>query len=181
MKFDTFFFDSIPLKWNRKTREIDKSVFWKQAETKQGFQGISEAKGCYIFGLSCAGGLMPYYVGQAKKTFKQEVFGLHQMRIYDKCINNNKGTPVLILVSAMTGKNEFSKANHDKVINWVEDLLISYALERNPKVENSSKTAYWKNVEIPGLWKTGWGKNTKDSNALKRMFFGQQRKKSACK
>ncbi|MDR2577264.1 MAG: hypothetical protein LBC70_00430 [Chitinispirillales bacterium] len=177
MQFETLFFNKIPCTMTKKGyREVTPSTFWAQAEKR--FPGISNAKGCYIFGLATSGGgLRPYYVGQATKTFIQEVFAVRKREHYHGCINDKYGTPVLILIPAVTQTGQYVKGKKDRLIDWVETLLIGYALAKNPNLLNRQKTKNLSEAIIPGLLNTPQGKNnTKDSKALKKMLFGETQK-----
>jgi hypothetical protein len=159
---------------------IDISTFWAKAEEIS--EGISEAKGCYIFGLAPSGGApKPWYVGKTTKSFKSEIFTDRNIRIYRECMDEvrKNGAPVIILLKAVTPKKgQNNKANISGLIEWVETFLISWALERNVKLKNSQKTRNWKEVIIPGLLNSPRGAD-KNAVALYSMFFGKGQKRKA--
>ena len=75
--------------------------FWEGVGEKH--PGLPDASGCYIFGIRAGGGATPWYVGQAKKTFRQECFTPHKLLRYNEAlVNLNKGTPILLFLARQT-------------------------------------------------------------------------------
>ena len=72
--------------------------FWKTVEGAA--DGLAAARGCYIFGIRAGKGAKPWYVGQAKRSFKQECFAPHKLVHYNGQISGSKGTPILLLLRA---------------------------------------------------------------------------------
>jgi len=181
MKFEVTFISVQTDQTARGSLRIKESVFWDEAEQK--LEGISRAKGCYIFGLCRSGGApKPWYIGKATKSFKSEVFTYRNKGIYRDCIDDTKrGVPVLILLTAKTEKGSIAQGNNalKETIDWVETHLIQAALKRNSNLKNLQKTNYLKKVVIPGLLNSGRGNDGEDGNALRKMFKGikKQRQK----
>jgi len=174
MKFKPVFI-AIPFhspKKNVKTFKIDE--FWENAEKES--SGIADARGCYVFGLQAAGGIKPYYVGKTSgQSFKYEVFTADKINKYREAMDKRKnGTPVLILVQAITPKGKIAQGNK-ALIDWVESRLIESALVRNPKgLINKLKINFPNEVVIPGFWNSPVGAN-KHSKALNAMLFGAKK------
>jgi len=174
LKFDVFL-EKIPCTRSKKGfKIINEPAFWERAEER--YPGISSAKGCYVFGLSAAGGMKPHYVGKATKTFKQEVFAAGKRNHYLKCMNDKSGTPIIILIAAITNKGQLAQGVRDGAIAWIEEMLINSALLRNPDLINRQKIAYAKSIIIPGFMNTVQGQsNHSGATALRNMFFGTRR------
>jgi hypothetical protein len=180
MKFEPVFIKvpCQPVAKKGSTPKIDDTAFWKEAEKES--EGISGAKGCYIFGLSRGGGApKPWYIGKATK-FKGEVFSHRNIGIYRECMDDTiKGAPVIILLPIKTEKGDFARAaNLDGAIDWVETYLIHAGVKRNPKLKNLQKTGLLKRVIIPGLLGAGQG-SSNHGRALKEMFRGQPKRRHA--
>lgn len=155
-------------------KKLDPDKFWDNAEKVS--SGISDARGCYIFGLQAAGGIKPYYVGKTSgQSFKNEVFTPDKMLKYREAMDKRKnGTPVLVLIQAITQTGKIAKGDTG-LIDWVESRLIESALARNPNdLINKLKTNYPSDVVIPGFWNSPVGAN-KHSKALNAMLFGAKK------
>jgi hypothetical protein len=76
----------------RTIRDVDIDSFWaSHAKYKK-------RRGCYVFSMRTGGGLNPGYVGKTKKSFKQEVFGAHQLtRYYEFMASYKIGRPYFSL------------------------------------------------------------------------------------
>lgn len=128
--------------------------------------GIAERRGCYIFGMRTGRGVLPFYVGQAKKTFKQEVFTPHKTTYYQECLADHlRGLPVLLFLVSPNGRGRPNTA----AINACEQHLIQLAIARNPDLLNVQGTelADW---GISGVLRGGRGKPGAGARALKRML-----------
>jgi hypothetical protein len=116
------------------TRFIEKpeETFWKDLEVGE----INKKKGCYVFGIRSAKGIVPYYVGKATKTFEKEVFTSDKLQKYNSALTDfKKATPVIFFIIQPTRK--WSK----KEISDIEKFLIPIAYLRNPDIKNSSLVA----------------------------------------
>ena len=84
-------------------RQVDRkrlSGFWKNANDAA--SELATATGCYIFGIRAGKGARPWYVGQAKKSFKNECFTPHKLLYYNTAVLKRQGTPIMFLVARMT-------------------------------------------------------------------------------
>jgi len=147
------------------TRKISKGIihldlrkeaikhFWDKAR-KETELPIDTAVGYYIYAVRAGPGIMPWYVGQAKKSFGLEIFSLANQKKYETHFNSNnrKGTPVILFVIRQTpkGKMQDVKLSH-KEADWVEDYLIRCGLNKNPDLLNKQNTLHFTTVTIPGI------------------------------
>ena len=128
----------------------DISAFW--ATNKD----VQSAYGCYVFAIRAGKGYTPGYVGQAKKTFKQELFAPHKLAKYQQFLADYaKGTPVLFLIACPVKKGARNLAH----IADLEDFLIQTAVSVNPDLLNIQGTAQadW---GISGVLRAGQGKRS---------------------
>lgn len=145
------------------------SEFWKIVE--EGDYGLSTASGCYVFGLRAAQGARPWYVGQAKVSFRQECFTPHKLNHYNSVIGGRKGTPILFLVARTTPvKGTFAKKLGRREADWVENMLIRQCLVANKRLLNVSGTAFAKGIVVPGLFRPGRGKPSPDVREFKKLL-----------
>lgn len=143
--------------------------FVKEADTLA--EGLSEACGCYVFGIGTSGakGPRPWYVGKAERqSFEKECFTPHKMAIYNDAIENYvRCLPVLFLYARVVQSGRFSnpsKSTH-RDVGFLENVLIGYALDRNGDLSNIKQTALLRNLKVPGLLNSGQGS---PSNAAQR-------------
>ena len=136
-------------------RRIDENslrVFWNELEKLRAKnKGLASASGCYIFGIRAGKGAKPWYVGQAKKTFKQECFTDHKLVRYNRVLTERKGTPILFLLARRTPTGRFAGKLGSKEADWVEKRLIHHCLDANDGLLNVRDTAFSQEVIIPGL------------------------------
>ena len=83
--------------------EVDKGGLrglWEQVEYAE--FGLAVASGCYVFRMRATSGSRPWYVGQAKVSFRQECFTRHKLNHYNSVIEAKRGIPILFLVARAT-------------------------------------------------------------------------------
>ncbi len=157
MFYETYGEFAVPRKPTPKGKVFDDSKkvlndFWDVVDHE--IPGLSKARGCYIFAIKAGRGIKPWYVGQTKKTFRDECFQPQKKAHYNNVINDTaKGTPVMLLVARHTSekKTKLSKTLPVKEADFVEQLLISSALSANSDLVNTKNTRYIKKIKIPGL------------------------------
>ena len=92
-------------------RKVDRSrlrEFWERANKDA--DELSGASGCYIFGMRAGRGARPWYIGQAKTSFKGECFTDQKREHYNSVLGKRKGTPILFLLARRTPeKRSFQK------------------------------------------------------------------------
>lgn len=124
--------------------------FWLEVEKDQ--QGLSNAKGCYIFATQAAGGYTPWYIGlTSRQNFKGECFQSTKINYYNDGIYEKKGKPVIFLIAYRTNKKKFSNSIARKELDFLESLLIGEALKKNEKLLNKQKTRYLREMIVPRL------------------------------
>jgi hypothetical protein len=136
--------------------------FWNRADVEVE-DGLSGAIGCYIFSIRAGKGSLPWYVGLAEKqSFRKECFSSHKLVHYNNAIAARKGTPLLTLIAKYTPKDKLINptGNEHKDIQFLETMLISNSLSRNPDLYNARDTKMLREMVVPGLLNSPQGKAT---------------------
>ena len=147
--------------FDKGTRRIEKEHIQSFFENKDIQKKIDllNTRGCYIFALRAGKGFTPWYVGQAKKSFKQEIFAIHKKDIYNSVLANKMGTPMMFLIGT-SKKNQFL----EKEIKDLESFLIFWARKANKGLKNQQNNKdTW---GIAGVYNSDIGK---PSTALKNL------------
>lgn len=151
------------------TATASKKNFW--AAVRERAQGLPEARGCYVFVIKARNGSLPWYVGlTTKRTFKGEVLGAHQVNHYNHALSQKIGVkPQLFLLakSTPTGRPPKPSKNVQRDIESLETFLVGIALNRNPKLRNSTGTKFLKRVVVPGVINSPRRPPTKPERAMK--------------
>ena len=142
-------------------------LFWDNVDADN--KGLSTGRGCYIFATRAGGGIKPWYVGQSKGPFRNEVFADHKQKHFNTAFNEVKrGTPVLLLIARCTSMGKLSKVNLAKSeADFIEKMLISHALTQNPYLINTRDTRFPRELKIPGLLNSSRGKQSSSVKALR--------------
>ena len=143
--------------------------FWQKAEAMF-VDGLAGASGCYIFGVRAGRGATPWYIGQAKHSFKQECFTDRNLRRYDKILRQGRGTPILFLLARRTPVGRFQRRLGEAEANRLENLLIDHCLQANSNLLNKRGTAFLKEVRIPGLLNSPPGPYSQEAKSLRRLL-----------
>ncbi len=101
--------------------KADREPFWQYLAPEWG-----DRIGCYVFGLRRAKGILPVYVGQTKKSFRDECFNPSNYEKLHSNLRDRVGTLVLFL----TGYDRARANSNDSVIDDLERYLIESARER---------------------------------------------------
>lgn len=136
-------------------------------------KGISDSVGCYIFSIRAGKGIRPWYVGMAEKqSFRKECFTPHKLLNYNDCLNQRKGTPVLTLIPKFTKTKRLAGrgVNGHRDIRFLENLLISHCLQRNPELLNIKSTKLLKELVLPGVINTPKGRTKEDIKAFQKLI-----------
>ena len=147
--------------------------FWSRVDTELK-DGLSRAIGCYIFSRRAGKGILPWYVGLAEKqSFRKECFTSHKLKYYNDEVISRKGTPLLTFISKYTlgGKLVNPTGNEHRDVQFLEAMLISSCLRRNPNLYNIKDTKLLREMVVPGLLNTPQGK-TPDSVLEFRVLIG---------
>jgi hypothetical protein len=142
--------------------------FWKEDAA------FASCQGCYVFGIRSGGGITPFYVGKATKSFKQEAFTPHKIAKYQQALAaSKKGTPVIFFNAAPTQKGAVNKS----AIAHLETFLIQTAASSNRDLLNvkGTKQADW---AIAGIVRSGVGKPSAAAQKL-GVCLGIKRPKSS--
>jgi hypothetical protein len=136
--------------------------FWLKAETT----AFHTKQGVYVFATRAGKGYRPVYVGKTTKGFKRECFTPHKLHHYAQALSDGeKGSPVMFFI-ALPGKlDKVSK----KVVSEIEDLMIQFAVAKNPNLRNKigAAVADW---SIKGVVRGGKGPKTKTAAAFTTMM-----------
>ena len=128
-------------------------AFWKTVNEE--VNGLSEACGVYLFALQHGTNIKPWYVGKTeKKNFSFECFQATKINYYNDVLVAHPGRPLLFLIPRITATREkFSKPTKSgyRDIEFLETILIGYALEKNPELANVKKTKLLRDMEVPGI------------------------------
>lgn len=129
-----------------------RKAFWKMADSE--YVDISTARGCYIFALRSPNGTMPWYVGKAaSNSFAGECLQPHKIVHYNNSFQGRRYSPQLFFIPKYTAGGKYAaqskNAQHD--IDFLETYLIGLALKRNSELQNIAKTAFLKNMHVPGI------------------------------
>ena len=130
--------------------KLDK--FWEN-------NGLGDKKGVYVLAMrSGKGGIIPYYVGKASKSFKKEAFSPRNRGLYAKVIGKY-GKPYMY----------FIWTNKAECIKELEKEMIQLAYIRNPHLINKQNIKPKWSVEgtING---TKRGKPPKEISEFKKMI-----------
>ena len=132
--------------------------FWEEVQEETGLS-LRDGCGCYVFVTRGGPGYRPWYVGQSKTRFSQEVFALHKRKIYDSVMRdpgNKVGTPYLFLVTRMTPGGKLVKGKlSEREADFIERLIINHAYAKNPGLMNVAGTNFAKKLVIPGVFNDG--------------------------
>jgi len=137
--------------------------FWGQAIARD----MVKKQGCYVFALQASKGFVPWYVGKASKTFKQEIFTDHKIKKYNQLLwEGKKGTPVMFFVALPANLRKVPV----KVINDMEKFLIQSAVLKNEDVLNTHNTKNLPEWSIKGVVRASKGKPSAKSQVFKTMM-----------
>ena len=110
--------------------------------TKRGVKGISNAIGCYVFGLSPSGTPKewPCYVGQsAKQKLVDRIFQqADKPKLYNSIVSEyERARPFIYLLPLLTPAGRIARlGSNTKKIDEAEYLLIGMCLKTNPWLWN---------------------------------------------
>lgn len=139
----------------------EQKLFWDDINERH--PGLDGACGCYVFATRASKGGRPWYVGKAEKqSFGRECFTPDKIVKYNSALRTvKKGTPVMYLYARITsGKQRISKPspNQKRDVDYLEKMLIGFALDRNSNLINIKETALLKGMVVPGLINSPRGK-----------------------
>ena len=130
--------------------------FWENAQ-KHAQKNLRSALGVYVFSGSVPNSYVPWYVGQSKKGFAQEVFNTSNKNKYQSAYSHEMTADkaVVFLITKITPKTgNIAKSLPETEANFVEQEIMGRALAANPRLINSSNTKFRKKGEIRGIINT---------------------------
>lgn len=134
--------------------------FWAQVDAQLDDE-VSMGIGCYVFSVRAGRGVLPWYVGKAEKQpFRSECFAAHKLNHYNNIVASRRGTPFLTLVTKYTPTDRLVKpgSSDHRDIDFLETMMISAAIRRNPEVFNVRDTKLLREMIVPGILNTPQGK-----------------------
>ena len=143
--------------------------FWAQVEEEK--SGLSNAKGCYLFGIKTSGGssIYPWYIGKTLNSFCRECFQPHKIVAYDRSIRRyERANPYLLLIPRLTNRGSLYKGSGALSTNFLEKHLISLGLQANPDLQNKRDTKLYREVRLRGILNSDGGKPSKATTELRR-------------
>ncbi|MEJ0062552.1 MAG: hypothetical protein WDO70_04975 [Alphaproteobacteria bacterium] len=171
MRFETF--GPFPIELNeygnlpRRMRS-----FWNDIE--KGDEGLSHARGCYVFGIKSSGGpsIFPWYIGRTHlQGFRKECFGSHQRSLYLEAINRyDRAVPYLYIAAQITMQDRFYQGKSGASIAFLETYLISLGLQVNKNLLNKQSTKMYREVIMPGILNSSLGNPGRPAMELRQTF-----------
>jgi hypothetical protein len=97
----------------------------------------------------------PYYVGKttAQTGFQGEIFQKHKLAHYSRALQKRK-MGYIFLFPLVTNGGRFSRANNTSgpVVEWLERILIGFALRKNADLQNKRDTKLLREVWVEGVF-----------------------------
>lgn len=93
---------------------------------------FTTCRGVYIFAVKRGTALLPFYVGETSRPFKDEVFEPHKVAHYHTALGNTKRWKASLFLIVQPE----SKKPDVKFIRDIENFLIRVAWQRNPDLCN---------------------------------------------
>jgi hypothetical protein len=170
MRFGTFGPYAIPLDEYRNI-PVSLSDFWEEVDS--GWQGLSGALGCYVFGVVTSGTdrVAPWYVGKTNNQgFASECFTPHKRNHYSEALNHyDRAKPQLYLIAQFTGDGDrLSRGSSGPAIDFLETYLIGLALRANEDLLNKKDTKLYREVVFPGFLNSFPGSPGAPANRLRQ-------------
>ena len=158
MLYLTFGPFDLELRNGRKGTTLDLSSdalrrFWDRVE-EQAERDLRSALGVYVFAGKRSHNYVPWYVGQSKTGFEDEVFNTSNKNKYQTAYSHEMlaDHAVIFLLAKVTPKrNSLAKSLEEKEVNFVEQEIIRRALAANRKLINSDNTGFFRKWEVRGL------------------------------
>jgi hypothetical protein len=161
-----------PFEIENKQKIVDKehqSAYWRDCVDKE-YDGLSLAKGLYLFSLRNAENYNPQYVGMTERDFRTEVFNDRNTVMIFKHFLEERGILCLHLLARPKQKQEGFSINVDgKELFWLEDFIQQTCRIKNPYLLNVGKSKFLLRTAIEGITDstTGRGENVRTfRNAL---------------
>lgn len=124
---------------------------------------LASRRGCYVFAMRAGRGIVPTYVGEATKGFKQEAFAPDKLgKCNETLVDYERGTLVVFFVVAPQGRGRPA----EKQIGLVEAFLQQTGVAANPDLLNvrGTKQAQW---SIRGVIRADRGRPSQSAAAFR--------------
>lgn len=154
----------VPLAREKAGRHIDTKQIHPLLEKCAAF---AKKHGCYVFAIRTSQGATPVYVGRAtKQTLGKEAFSADKLNKANCALQQwKKGTLVLAFVTPEDDRRNVA----EKSIKEIEDVLIQYAHERNPNVQNERGIIKYRWF-IDGVFNSNPGRPAEKCNRFRAML-----------
>jgi len=146
--------------------------FWARVDAQLD-DDVSLGIGCYVFSVRAGKGTLPWYVGKAEKqSFRFECFSAHKLNHYNNIVAARKGTPLLTLIAKYSPTRRLVKPGNSehRDIDFLETMMISAAIRRNPDVLNVRDTKLLRELTVPGMLNTPQGKTHSSVVAFRELM-----------
>ena len=161
-----------PFEIENKQKIVDRehqNSYWSDQVDKE-YEGLSLAKGIYLFSLRNAENYNPQYVGMTNRDFRTEVFNDRNTVMIFKHFLEERGVLCLHLLARAKAKQKGFSINIDTAeLFWLEDYIQQTCRIKNPYLLNIGKSKFLLKTAIEGITDntSGRGENVKTfRNAL---------------
>lgn len=124
---------------------------------------FTTCRGVYIFAVKRGRALLPFYVGETSRPFKDEVFEPHKVAHYHTALGNTKRWKASLFLIVQPK----SKKPNVTFIRDIENFLIRVAWQRNSDLCNIKGLPEPK-WEIPGVTSPGTKKASQSARFLRK-------------
>ena len=149
---------------------VGRREYWEWVEEYA--PGLSNACGCYIFGIKASRGSLPWYVGKAERqSFRKECLTSHKIVHFNNVIVGRRGRPEIYFLPQLTntGRYRSPTSTRRQAIRELESLLIGMAINRNPSLSNIAGTKWVQQLAVDGFINSS-KKRSGPSKELRKLF-----------
>jgi hypothetical protein len=152
----------------------DVDDFWDRVEEK--VQGLGEAVGVYVIVVrNKTSSSKQWCVGKTDKGFRKRLFQhAGQLKLFAWLHNAAPvGTMEIYFLPRLTKGKRFRSAAKGTVrsIDRLEELLIGTCYSKNPRLINTQKKSFLKNLRVPGYINGNVGKPSKSASSFGELLF----------
>lgn len=136
--------------------------FWSQ---KKELDEVGDGTGVFLFGISTAKGLIPYFVGTAPRSFRAEVFRADHRRRYKSVLGAYaRGRPVMLFVARPPRRGRKRESELDEIAS----TLLAVGKKRHPELQRLDvDDVPW---GIRGVLHGGVGRTSESASELRRIM-----------
>ncbi len=134
-----------------------KRQFWNEAENASG-KVLREARGIYVFAEHIKFTYKPWYVGQAKEGFAQEVFNSNNTKNFQNAYAHEMAgeqAVIFLLARVYSNGKTLARSLKEREADFVEQEIIGHALRANGNLINTKNTKLLRDTEIRGVLNSG--------------------------